>query len=95
MALFDDRRGTSRREFLGTALGALAATAGGRFAYAGRSSDPIRLRVLCYNIHHGRGTDDKVDLPRQAEVIRALKPDLVALQEVDYKTRRTGGVDQT
>ena len=53
------------------------------------------LRVLCYNIHHGRGTDEKVDLPRIARVIRAADPDLVALQEVDDKTRRTGGVDQT
>jgi endonuclease/exonuclease/phosphatase family metal-dependent hydrolase len=53
------------------------------------------LRVLSYNIHHGEGTDGKVDLPRLATVIRAADPDLVALQEVDRKTRRTGGVDQT
>lgn len=53
------------------------------------------LRVLCYNIHHGRGMDDEVDLKRIAAVIRAAKPDLVALQEVDHKTRRTGGIDQT
>lgn len=53
------------------------------------------LRVLCYNIHHGRGTDDKVDLPRLARVIRSVDPDLVALQEVDNTTKRTGGVDQT
>jgi endonuclease/exonuclease/phosphatase family metal-dependent hydrolase len=53
------------------------------------------VRVLCYNIHHGEGTDGKVDLPRLARVIRAADPDLVALQEVDHKTRRTGGVDQT
>lgn len=55
---------------------------------------PRTLRVLCYNIHHGEGTDGKVDLPRLARVIRAADPDLVALQEVDDKTRRTGGVDQ-
>ncbi len=53
------------------------------------------LRVLCYNVHHGEGTDGKVDLPRLARVIRAADPDLVALQEVDRKTKRTGGVDQT
>lgn len=53
------------------------------------------LRVLCYNIHHGRGTDDKVDLQRLAKVIRSVDPDLVALQEVDNKTKRTGGIDQT
>lgn len=57
--------------------------------------EPGRLRVLCYNIHHGEGTDGKVDLPRIAEVIRGAEPDVVALQEVDHKTARTGGVDQT
>lgn len=55
----------------------------------------LQLRVLCYNIHHGRGIDGKVDLERIAEVIRRVKPDLVALQEVDRGTRRTAGVDQT
>ena len=53
------------------------------------------LRVLCFNIHHGEGTDGKVDLPRLARAIRAADPDLVALQEVDNRTKRTGRVDQT
>lgn len=53
------------------------------------------LRVLSYNIHHGEGTDGKVDLPRLAGVIRDADADLVALQEVDDKTKRTLGVDQT
>jgi endonuclease/exonuclease/phosphatase family metal-dependent hydrolase len=53
------------------------------------------LRVLCYNIHHGEGTDGRVDLPRLAKIIRNADADFVALQEVDNKTRRTGGVDQT
>ena len=55
---------------------------------------PTRLRVLTYNIHHGEGSDGKVDLARIARVISEQKPDLVALQEVDVKTQRTGGVDQ-
>jgi endonuclease/exonuclease/phosphatase family metal-dependent hydrolase len=54
-----------------------------------------RLRVLCYNIHHGRGTDGRVDLERLADVISSTKPDLVALQEVDDRTQRTDRVDQT
>lgn len=52
------------------------------------------LRVLTYNIHHGEGEDKKLDLARIAGVITAAKADLVALQEVDQKTTRTGGVDQ-
>lgn len=56
---------------------------------------PQKLRVLCWNIHHGVGTDGKLDLQRIAAVIRKARPDLVALQEVDQTTRRTGKVDQT
>lgn len=58
------------------------------------SAEGKTVRVLAYNIHHGEGTDGKVDLPRLANVIKAAKPDLVALQEVDKKVKRTGYVDQ-
>jgi endonuclease/exonuclease/phosphatase family metal-dependent hydrolase len=50
--------------------------------------------VMTYNIHHGEGTDQRLDLPRIAEIIRRADPELVALQEVDNGTQRTGGVDQ-
>ena len=53
------------------------------------------LRILSYNIHHGEGVDGVVDLNRQASVINSCSPDLVALQEVDDRTERTGNVDQT
>jgi endonuclease/exonuclease/phosphatase family metal-dependent hydrolase len=52
------------------------------------------IRILTYNIHHGAGTDDRLDLARLAGVIRAQRPHLVALQEVDSATNRTGRVDQ-
>lgn len=52
------------------------------------------LRVMTYNIHHGRGRDGRVDLHRIAHVIDAASPDLVALQEVDYIRSRSGRVDQ-
>jgi endonuclease/exonuclease/phosphatase family metal-dependent hydrolase len=55
---------------------------------------PRELRVVTYNIHHGEGLDDTVDLPRIALVLIGLKPDIVALQAVDEKTGRSGGVDQ-
>jgi endonuclease/exonuclease/phosphatase family metal-dependent hydrolase len=55
---------------------------------------PATFRAVSYNIHHGRGADDAIDLPRVARVIRAADPDLVLLQEVDQRTRRSGGVDQ-
>jgi len=52
------------------------------------------LRVLGWNIHHGAGSDGKVDLDRLAAVIRAQDPDLVMLHEVDVGCRRSGGGDQ-
>lgn len=58
------------------------------------AAEPLQLRVLSYNIHHGEGIDRKLDLDRIAGVIKSAKPDLVALQEVDEKARRTGSVDQ-
>ncbi len=42
-----------------------------------------KLRVVTYNIQHGRGLDGVVDLERAAAVLRQLDPDIVALQEVD------------
>lgn len=53
-----------------------------------------RLRVLSYNIHHGRGLDGRIDLERIARVITEARPDLVVLNEVDRDTRRSGEVDQ-
>lgn len=55
----------------------------------GRASErPIR--VMTYNIHAGHG-----DLARTANAIRALSPDMVALQEVDvHWSERSGFVDQ-
>lgn len=56
--------------------------------------EPIRLRVLSYNIHHAEGVDRQLDVERIASVIRSVEPDLVALQEVDQKVKRTEEVDQ-
>ena len=53
------------------------------------------LVAATYNIHHGvpmAGGD--IDLPRIAEVLRAMNADVIAMQEVDVKTGRAGKVDQ-
>ena len=55
---------------------------------------PFELRVLSYNIHHGEGVDGHLDLGRIAALIRAVAPDVVALQEVDRHAWRTLMVDQ-
>jgi endonuclease/exonuclease/phosphatase family metal-dependent hydrolase len=58
----------------------------------GMTAEPLRL--MTYNIRHGRGVDGRVDLGRIAEVIASRSPDVVLLQEVDYGRFRTGVVDQ-
>ena len=58
------------------------------------AAEPTVLRVVSYNIHlAGVGMDGRRDLARQAEVIRALRPDIVLLQEVDRGARRSDRVD--
>jgi endonuclease/exonuclease/phosphatase family metal-dependent hydrolase len=49
---------------------------------------------MTYNMHSGRGTDDRYDLGRIADVIGSYEPDIVALQEVDCGRLRSGTVDQ-
>src|SRR5688572_12972718 len=50
------------------------------------------LRVLCYNIHHANppSRPDVIDLDAIANVIKKERPHLVALQEVDVFTERSG-----
>jgi endonuclease/exonuclease/phosphatase family metal-dependent hydrolase len=54
----------------------------------------VDIRVVSYNIKHGRGNDNVVDLDRTAGVLRALRPDIVGLQEVDDRATRSGSVAQ-
>lgn len=61
---------------------------------AADAAEPLRVRVLSYNIHHAEGVDGRLDLKRIAKVIRSVSPDVVALQEVDRKTGRVQRVDQ-
>jgi len=72
----------------------LAATFAPFMVSSVHAEESSRIRVLSYNIHHGEGTDGKLDLARIAKVIEAAKPDLVALQEVDVEAQRSGKVDQ-
>lgn len=64
---------------------------------AQESTDENRniLRILTYNILHGATTKRNNDLNVVADVIRNLDPDIVALQEMDYKTNRAGNRDVT
>jgi len=60
-----------------------------------KSSRPIRVAGLTYNIYHGEDANGGSNLDAVAEIINSLEPDLVALQEVDNKTTRAKGLDLT
>jgi len=51
------------------------------------------LRILTFNILHGATTKGDFDLDKIAAVINEVAPDLVALQEVDFKTHRAKQYD--
>ncbi|ORX43410.1 Endonuclease/exonuclease/phosphatase [Piromyces finnis] len=52
------------------------------------------LTIITYNIHHGAGVDQKLDLQRIADIIKREDPDIVAFQEVDCKASRSKGIDE-
>lgn len=52
----------------------------------------MTLRVASFNIKYGAAAD--FDLSKIADIIKELDLDIVGIQEVDYKTTRSGSVDQ-
>ena len=60
-----------------------------------KHESPVRVKVLTYNIYHGEDANKGSNLDAVAGIINSLKPDLVALQEVDNKTRRAKKLDLT
>ena len=69
------------------------------FSFSIQAQTPIDsskvVRVLTFNIYHGEtvNAEKRFDFDLLAKVINDEQPDLVALQEVDFKTNRVLGVD--
>ena len=57
------------------------------------AEEPVRIRVMTFNIYHGETMAGDFDLDRIARVIVDADPDMVALQEVDFLTDRARGMD--
>lgn len=51
------------------------------------------LRIMSYNIRNGKGMDDATDYQRTADIINKAHPDVVAVQEIDSVTGRSGKTD--
>ncbi|WP_066632742.1 endonuclease/exonuclease/phosphatase family protein [Desulfolucanica intricata] len=54
----------------------------------------IQLKVLTYNIRHGKGTDRIISLKRIADVLRKSGAQLIGLQEVDRNMPRSNFIFQ-
>lgn len=63
---------------------------------AAEEKESMDLRIMAYNIHHCNppSKPEKIDVQAIAATIRAQEADLVALQEVDVMTGRSGNIDQ-
>lgn len=48
------------------------------------------LRVMTFNIQHGKGIDGQIDLSRIAQLIQETSADIVGLNEVDHFLPRSG-----
>ena len=55
------------------------------------SQEPLKAKIMSYNVRNGVGYDNKRDIARTANVILRQHPDVVAVQEVDSVTGRSGG----
>ena len=63
-------------------------------SYGQTEVDSSRVfRILTYNILHGATMNNDFDLDRIAGVIASTNPDIVALQEVDFNTKRARKMD--
>ena len=56
----------------------------------GKPDKDFELNIMSYNVRHCAGMDLMVDYDRTANVITAQQPDVVALQELDSMTGRSG-----
>ncbi len=72
----------------------IAASVPGAGAQEADSNGAVKLRIMSYNILHGTDQSGSDALTSQGLAIKQAAPDLVGLQEVDVKCRRSGSVDQ-
>lgn len=97
-----------KRSFLSIVLGVtfMVASCSGSSSSSGTTPDPTpepveeevteTIKVMAYNIHHANppSKPDVIDLDAIVRVIEAQDPDLLALQEVDVNTGRSGPFNQ-
>lgn len=80
---------------VGFSISILLTACGGSKSASSTNSKENELRVMAYNIHHAAPIgEEEVDLDGIAQAIKRENPHLVALQEVDADTERSGPGNQ-
>lgn len=51
------------------------------------------MRIVSYNIHSGKNMDNVLDIPAIADAVKAIEPDICALNEVRMRTKDVGGLE--
>lgn len=72
----------------------LALLLGITLAAIGQNQQETSVQIMTYNVRHCAGMDMVLDYDRTAAVISRQQPDVVALQELDSMTGRSGHYDQ-
>ena len=52
------------------------------------------FKILSYNVHHCRGMDGELSVARVAAILNRERSRFAALQEIDCRTVRSGGMDE-
>ncbi len=57
------------------------------------NENDLSIKIMSFNIQHGRTVEGNIDLGLAGNQINEMNPDIVALQEVDKYTNRSGNID--
>lgn len=52
------------------------------------------IKIISWNVRHGLGQDEIVDIERIGKKLKSLNADIIALQEIDVNAKRTNYVNQ-
>lgn len=74
----------------------IAITSCAQKSISAKHNKKMNITVMCYNIHHGNPPSKPgvIDVTAIADVIKKQNADVVALQEVDVNTRRSGNINE-
>jgi len=52
------------------------------------------IKIISWNVRHGLGQDEVIDIRRIGEILKSLNADIIALQEIDVNAKRSNRINQ-